>query len=116
MPTKAELREQLADAALEWWRWHRRFLDTPLNSPEEAKTGGAMDAAWDTIRELAAQIEALPQGERLSCGHPLADRVLVIYERPGSPPGNGWGCKTCIAGARPHAPTEAEAQDIGRQE
>ena len=60
MPTVAELREQLADAALEWWRWHRRFLDTPLNSPEQAKTGGAMDAAWDTMRELAAQIEALP--------------------------------------------------------
>jgi len=60
MPTKSELREQLADAVLEWWRWHRRYLDAPIESAEEDEAFEAIDAAWDTMRELADQIEALP--------------------------------------------------------
>jgi len=114
--TKAELREQLADAALEWVRCRSRFLNTSAASSEAVATSAVLLIAVTNVLKLAAQIEALQQGEHLSCGHPLSDRVLVVYERPGSPPGNHLGCKTCIAEALPHPPTEAEAQDIGREE
>jgi hypothetical protein len=28
--------------------------------------------------------------------HPEEQMVLHFYSRPGGPPGNGWGCMSCI--------------------
>lgn len=44
--------------------------------------------------------EHVRMGETPICKVHLIEMVLVLYDRPGSPPGNGWGCPRCIEIAR----------------
>jgi hypothetical protein len=91
----------------------RDVLENPAvltsGTPPTSMSGDGPDHPMDPeldayYKEVGERMEA----ERPACSTCGVKMTLVEWERPGSPPGNGWRCLTCNS----IEATEAEAAEL----
>lgn len=75
--------------------------DTKAKESKKEKIQKYMDysRSLGTLIDDNSEITGISQGHPPSCIKHDELMVLYIYTRPGSPDGNGWACKSCVAEA-----------------